>query len=292
MKAFFDSGESRRETESSRVLHTPSRFAQESLWYVQEAGQLTSLVPHVCRREGLRSYLLTLVLSGEGTFTLYGKKQRMSQGSAALIDCMEPYAHISSAEKPWTLCWVHFYGRTVRPLYDYFLSANETPCFSLARVEGLEQGIFRLMELSRDANVQNELLANALLIELVTKIAVPAEAGETDKLFEVRQYLDTHYAGPVTLDGLAARFFISKFYLSRSFSARFGVTIGEYVQKKRITAGKELLRFTDLSVSEIAKKCGVPDASYFNKLFQRAEGVSPSGFRTRWRSAYPAQISR
>ena len=45
-------------TKSDRVLHTPGNFAKKCLLYVQEAGTLESLIPHVCRRNHLDSWLI------------------------------------------------------------------------------------------------------------------------------------------------------------------------------------------------------------------------------------------
>ena len=51
-----------------------------------------------------------------------------------------------------------------------------------------------------------------------------------------------------TLDDLAERFFINKFYLSKIFKETYGTTVNNYLISKRITRAKQLLRFTDMTV--------------------------------------------
>lgn len=43
------------------------------------------------------------------------------------------------------------------------------------------------------------------------------------------------------------------------------------------------LRFSDSSIEEIASECGIADASYFNKVFRRIEGMTASQYRSMWK---------
>jgi transcriptional regulator GlxA family with amidase domain len=70
---------------------------------------------------------------------------------------------------------------------------------------------------------------------------------------------------------------------SISIAARFHTAIGlspmEYLQSLRITEAKELLRQSNLSVSEIAWRVGLNDTSYFSKLFREQVGMAPLRYR-------------
>ena len=61
-------------TESYRIISTPSSFAKDTLFYIQEIGKLKSLKSHTSKREALDSFLFIIVVSGSGTFTYNGKK--------------------------------------------------------------------------------------------------------------------------------------------------------------------------------------------------------------------------
>lgn len=65
------------------------------------------------------------------------------------------------------------------------------------------------------------------------------------ELIEIKKHLDEHYAEKITLDDLAKRFFINKFYLSKIFKETYGTTVNNYLISKRITRAKQLLRFSD-----------------------------------------------
>lgn len=102
------------------------------------------------------------------------------------------------------------------------------------------------------------------------------------ELVEIKNYLDEHYTDKISLDDLAERFFINKFYLSKIFKETYGTTVNNYLISKRITRAKQLLRFTDMTVDEIGVAVGMGDANYFSRMFRKVEGSSPSEYRKQW----------
>ena len=102
------------------------------------------------------------------------------------------------------------------------------------------------------------------------------------ELIEIKKHLDVHYAEKITLDDLAKRFFINKFYLSKIFKETYGTTVNNYLISKRITRAKQLLPFTDMTVDEIGVAVGMGDANYFSRMFRKVEGSSPSEYRKQW----------
>lgn len=81
------------------------------------------------------------------------------------------------------------------------------------------------------------------------------------------------------MDQLANRFFISKYYLSRSFREVTGFGIREYVNILRVQKAQSMLQETNLSVSEIAETLGFDSITYFERIFKRHLAVSPVQFR-------------
>ena len=102
------------------------------------------------------------------------------------------------------------------------------------------------------------------------------------ELSTIKEFLDEHYTEKVTLDDLADKFFINKFYLSKIFKETYGTTVNNYLISKRITRAKQLLRFTDMTVDEIGVGVGMGDANYFSRMFRKVEGISPREFRKQW----------
>ncbi len=102
------------------------------------------------------------------------------------------------------------------------------------------------------------------------------------ELDKVRAYLEEHYTEKITLEELSGHFFINKYYLTKLFKEAYGITILTYLEQKRITQAKNLLRFTAMTMEEIGEAIGMKDANYFSRRFKKIEGMSPREYRKLW----------
>ena len=97
---------------------------------------------------------------------------------------------------------------------------------------------------------------------------------------QVIRYITEHYSEPITLDDIAARFFISKSYLNRHFKAYTNATVYAYVMALRITHARRMLR-EGVPAVEAGRICGFSDYSTFYKAFRAQTGLSPQQFKAR-----------
>ena len=95
----------------------------------------------------------------------------------------------------------------------------------------------------------------------------------------VRQYIEQHYKENLTLDLLAEKASINKYYMAHAFKREYGVSPINFLIACRIREGKRLLSETDLSLSQIATVLGFSSSSYFSQSFRNAEGASPTEYR-------------
>ena len=287
MKNYFDKFPASYAESSRRIIPTPSSFARSAFYYVQETGYLKLKESHMAKRKNLDSYLIVLVLSGKGTLMYDNRLYELSEGSCFFIDCKIPYYHQSSPEEPWELLWVHFNGSASQAHYEYFY-AHCAPAFRPACFEELKNKILGLAEVGQRTDLQAEIHASRILTEILSLLLLfltgteNARDSRHQKMAEVRAYLDEHFTEKFSLDQLSEQFFISKYHLSREFKTCHGITLNAYVIARRISLAKRLLRFSDYTLEEIARQCGFYDASYFNKQFQKSEGLTATEFRSKW----------
>lgn len=95
----------------------------------------------------------------------------------------------------------------------------------------------------------------------------------------VRHYIDKHYKENITLDQLAEKASINKYYMAHAFKREYGISPISYLIGCRIREGKRLLAETDLSLSQIATVLGFSSSSYFSQSFRNSEGMSPTEYR-------------
>ena len=86
-------------------------------------------------------------------------------------------------------------------------------------------------------------------------------------------------AGKVDCGDLASELCIGRVQLNRKLKAITGFKTTEYILNVRIAKAKQLLSTTDLSIGEIALKCGIEDVGYFSTIFRKNVGVSPTAYR-------------
>ena len=96
---------------------------------------------------------------------------------------------------------------------------------------------------------------------------------------QVTDYIEAHYAEPLTLDGLSKIGSRSKCTLIRMFRRAYNCTPIGYLLELRLERAAELLRDTELTVTEVAMRCGFCDSNYFTKLFSRKYRMPPREYR-------------
>lgn len=94
---------------------------------------------------------------------------------------------------------------------------------------------------------------------------------------EILTFINQNIQSELTIDSLAAHFYLSSSYLCRIFKATTGTTINKYITAKRITISKALLS-EGYSVNEACERCGFRDYSNYLKAFRKAVGISPKKY--------------
>lgn len=301
--------------QSARILYTPSTFARSSLLHLQEVGSLTAIKPHTSKREKLQSYLCFMVEDGEGELVHEGKQYDLQPGDVVFIDCRKAYSHstgnchstgnsnrirdgqsdsvvVNSCKKLWTLRWCHFYGPNMNAIYRKYQERGGRPVFQTEQLGSYRTIFSELYQIADSSDYVRDMRIHEKLSSLLILLMEDAWCGEKISkgtpspvdIQQVKEYLDINFAEKITLDDLASKFYINKYYLLSCFKERYGVTINAYLNQVRVTYVKQQLRFTDKTIECLAVGLGM-EPNYLSRLFKKVEGVSPTEFRSKWRGS-------
>ena len=106
-------------------------------------------------------------------------------------------------------------------------------------------------------------------------------------LRRVRDHIDRHFASPLTLSDLAALSGMSRFHLVRAFRAAYGETPIRYLSRRRIERAQDLLRYANLTVTEVCMAVGFTSLGSFSSRFSELVGESPLAYQRRWAGRTP-----
>ncbi len=94
-------------------------------------------------------------------------------------------------------------------------------------------------------------------------------------LHELLLYIDSHFAEHLSLELLAERFHITRFYISRLFSQKLKTSFNDYVNQLRIDYAVELLCHTDMPICNIGEASGFECERSFYRVFKQHTGMTP-----------------
>lgn len=99
------------------------------------------------------------------------------------------------------------------------------------------------------------------------------------KVQNARRIINANLEKEISIEDLAQKVNLNRTTLQKVFKEMYGLTVNEYRTKARIQLAKNLLVSTDISITEIAGRCGYTNASKFSKVFKTNEGVLPKDWR-------------
>lgn len=112
---------------------------------------------------------------------------------------------------------------------------------------------------------------------------------DLEKIVAAIDYIEAHLNEKMELDMISQAVHYSKYYLHRTFSKMVGMTIHEYVQRRKLTESAKLLVFSDKSILDIALIAGYESQQAFTNIFTAMYKQPPNKYREN-EKFYPLQL--
>lgn len=275
--------------DSIRLIATPSTFSKSALHYVQEIGHFRTFPPYMTERENLDSFLIVYTMNGKGRLTYKDESYILLPNQLFFIDCKKHQKYLTYREETWEILWVHLNGSATRFYHELFTEKND-PVISLPSTTNIPAILKELIRIHQLKNVRTELVSSKLIVDLLTELLLATDRVEhtfetPSYISEIQQHLNSRFNEKISLDQLAIEYATSKFHLAKQFKQYTGFSPGEYLINTRINHAKELLKYTDMPVNEIAAKVGIENTSHFINLFRDRVEHTPLVYRKKWQ--YP-----
>lgn len=109
------------------------------------------------------------------------------------------------------------------------------------------------------------------------KMPVPSAVNRVSNA--AKEYADLNFRQPLTLSSLSKMYFINEKYLGRIFKKTWGISFHEYLNELRLNNASKLLRHGNMPITDVAFDSGFENVTYFNRLFRRRFGKTPTQYR-------------
>jgi YesN/AraC family two-component response regulator len=96
---------------------------------------------------------------------------------------------------------------------------------------------------------------------------------------KAENYIEMNFSEDISMEGMAGKLHVHPSHLMRAFKKEKGITISHYRNLRRIKEAKQLILFSNLSMTEIAILVGFSNPQYFSKLFKEVEGITPVEYK-------------
>lgn len=285
--AYWETADHSWTPDSSRFFNTPSQKNRDLFYVYQEMGHFKALKPYYTERSGLSSYLIKFTLSGKGSLTYQERTEQITPGDVFFIDCRNYQYYKTVSEEPWEMDWIHISGGQTKAFYEEFVRTGT----SVFHTQGdpwqnpLHMIMTKLLYLQDKQTTKTDFESSVLIHELLNELLIQKyQLNFQDQdipayILEMKDYIIDHLQEPITLELLEHKFHLNRYQLNKEFSRYIGMPPIEYQIHQRISKAKDLLRYSDLSIQEVATNVGLENFSYFSRLFKKKTGLAPSTFR-------------
>ena len=238
-----------------------------------------------------------LFCEGDVDMEIDGKKHPLRPGEVLVLPPDTPHrAIIREDEKP--------YRRFVFWLSEDFCTAlrAESPdymyLFDRARAEndyvypmdplefnGLRSQIFTLLEelhtdhFGRDSQIGLHVRQLLLMLNRIVwqKDSQKGKKGSRPGYQRITDYIHENLGGDLSLDTLSRELFLSKYYIAHLFQENTGISVHQYITKKRLSACVEAMQ-SGQPINEVYSRLGFLNYSSFYRAFLKEYGCSPTAY--------------
>lgn len=243
-------------------------------------------------------YEFYFFLEGNVSMNIEGHLHTLKSGDVVVIPpAVSHYALLHNSEVPYRrfVFWLSkdYCNELLQLSPDYVYLMQHTRVtkhyvfhYDVIAFNTLQSKVFRLIEelhsnrFGRDAKIT--LCANDLILHLnrsVYEMEHPKSQHEEQNLYQnLLLFIEDHLDEDLTLDYLAEHFFVSKYHIAHVFKENLGLSIHQFITKKRLRMCQEAI-LSQANISDVYLMYGFKDYSSFFRAFKKEFGMSPKEYK-------------
>ena len=230
--------------------------------------------------ETRRNYLLQIVFDGIAHVTVGNEKAfPVSKGYAFCLPPNVPHSYLADYNEPTTRAWISWSGEFATQIAKQLNTLSNPHCLKVNNLDMVVEqfhGLFNARSRSSEATTIIYSCFYKILANCMSPINSSAKMQTTDSLLfdDIIHYVDTNIMNQLSVSDIAHLFGYDASSIYRKFKLHTGLSLKEYIQHRRVALAMGLICSTDLSLDEIAIRCGYNDKAALNMLFLRKKNIS------------------
>jgi AraC-like DNA-binding protein len=238
---------------------------------------------------------IIIFISGNVTYLIEGKAYKLRPWDILFVNSHDIHKPIVSEDVS--------YERIVLWVNSSFLelhkkgNSNLQFCFELAsrekicllrlpadNIKSLQTALINLEASIKDKEFGNEVLKSSLFLQLMVYLnrlflrrelnTVSSDIEYDERIAAILDYINSNLKENLSIESLAAKFYINKYFLMHKFKSDTGYTLHSYIQQKRLIKASTLIKEGN-PITEVYLDCGFGDYSSFIRAFKKTFNLSP-----------------
>lgn len=234
-----------------------------------------------CYLNGSKTYIFRLQTEGQSVAKVNGKTMRISKGDLLFIKPRDSYELIVDKDFPSGDLHILCEGKWVSKWWSQNIKSIHQNIWIDDFIVNLWNQL--IMEERRPHNEKDPRLANylfkALCLQIGRAIKQARVTNRPHVVTKMVRYIEENALSPLKIEEIANHVGLSASRASHLFKDCVGKTIIEYALEIRLEAAVANLKYSSMSLDQIASSCGFGTYNYFYKVFKSKYKVSPGTFR-------------
>ena len=220
-------------------------------------------------------YMMEYVVDGAGFVEHNGKKYHCKKDSIYMFQPGGNYCYYHDPECPWHKIFVVFTGELADSLVNAYSLAGKVYFPEQNKCLPFFQ---EMLHLKHNANEVAALVIHHIF-NLLRERENESEENIPPTIHILKEYLEWHSDKKFVLNEFAKMKNVSSAYLISQFKKHYDCSPYAYLIQCRLDSARNMLKYTHLSIKEIAVMLNFNDQYYFSNLFKQKYGISPKKFR-------------
>lgn len=237
-------------------------------------------------------YLFHYVLSGTGRLIANDSKgisheYQIRSGEGFMIFPRQINTYIADPKLPWEYIWIEFDGMRAREIIETAGLSPDHPVYHASYKdlrENMKDEMIYIAE-HHDATPFHLMGHLYLFIDYLSRSSssqITASGRVRDfYIKEALNYIEQNFQNDISVENIASFCGLNRTYFGRILKETVGKSPQQFLLSYRMAKAAELLKLTELSISDIGNAVGYPNQLHFSRAFKNVYGVSPREWRNK-----------